>query len=357
MNKGIIFVCMLLLCLACNDSDAGNTLPLSFQTIQMENNSNFVTLTAITDEDAKDASFEWSIPSKNLRLTGRSVVCYFEQKGTYEVTLTSEWNSQKGSITKSITVENDSYYYQQGEHLWWNDEFTSHTLDKMAWNYDIGTEGWGNSEKQNYTSSSENSFIRDGKLVIRALKLDGKTGEEKGDFTSARIITKGKIEINRGRVEVRAKVPGVKGTVPAIWFYGKNAYPYYSELDMMEYVAYEKNKIHGTAHTTATLADPKEETNVSSGTIMVNDVETSFHIYGMNWTDEKVEFYVDDPSNVYLSFTPSQKDNPRFWPFNSELYLIMNVSVGGTWGSRYGIDLDKFPLEMEIDYVRIFKKN
>lgn len=227
----------------------------------------------------------------------------------------------------------------------------------MAWNYDIGTEGWGNSEKQNYTSSSENSFIRDGKLVIRALKLDGKTGEEKGDFTSARIMTKGKIEINRGRVEVRAKVPGVKGTVPAIWFYGKNAYPYYSELDMMEYVAYEKNKIHGTAHTTATLADPKEETNVSSGTIMVNDVETSFHIYGMNWTDEKVEFYVDDPSNVYLTFTPSQKDNPRFWPFNNELYLIINVSVGGTWGSRYGIDLDKFPLEMEIDYVRIFKKN
>ena len=51
MNKGIIYVCMLLLCLACNDSDAGNTLPLSFQTIQMENNSNFVTLTAITDED------------------------------------------------------------------------------------------------------------------------------------------------------------------------------------------------------------------------------------------------------------------------------------------------------------------
>lgn len=110
----------------------------------------------------KDASFEWSIPSKNLRLTGRSVVCYFEQKGTYEVTLTSEWNSQKGSITKSITVENDSYYYQQGEHLWWNDEFTSHTLDKMAWNYDIGTEGWGNSEKQNYTSSSETPLSETG---------------------------------------------------------------------------------------------------------------------------------------------------------------------------------------------------
>ena len=90
---------------------------------------------------------------------------------------------------------------------------------------------------------------------------------------------------------------------------------------------------------------------------MVNDVETSFHVYGMNWTDDKVEFYVDDPANVYLTFTPSQKDNPRFWPFNSELYLIMNVSVGGTWGSRYGIELDKFPLEMEIDYVRIFKKN
>lgn len=92
----------------------------------------------------------------------------------------------------------------------------------MAWNYDIGTEGWGNSEKQNYTSSSENSFIRDGKLVIRALKLDGKTGEEKGDFTSARIMTKGKNEKLIGvRVEVRAKVPGVKGTVPRSGFMDK----------------------------------------------------------------------------------------------------------------------------------------
>ena len=354
MNKGIIYVCMLFLCFACNESDAGNTLSISFQALQMENNPNFVTLTAITNGDAKDASFEWSIPNKNLRLTGRSVVCYFEQKGTYEVTLTGEWNAQKGSVTKTITVDKDSYYYQQGEQLWWNDEFNSSSLDRMAWNYDIGTEGWGNSEKQNYTSSSENSFFRDGKLVIKAIKVG--EGTTKGDFTSARLITRGKIEINRGRVEVRAKVPGVKGTCPAIWFYGKNAYPNYSELDMMEYVAYDKNKIYGTVHTSASLADPKEETNKTASTIMLDDVETSFHVYGMNWTDKKIEFYIDRPDNIYLTFTPSQGDNPRFWPFNSDLYLIMNIAVGGTWASRYGVDLAAFPLEMEIDYVRIFKK-
>lgn len=353
MNKLILCTCITILCFACKESGAENTLPVSFQVIQMEDNPNFVTLMAITNGDAEDASFEWSISQNDQRLTGKSVVCYFEQKGIYEVSLTGKWDSQKGTITKTVTIENDSYYYQRGEQLWWNDEFTSVSLDKAAWNYDTGTEGWGNNEKQNYTSNSENSFIRDGKLVIKAIKIG--EGTQKGDFTSARLMTKGKKEINRGRVEVRAKVPGVKGTCPAIWFYGKNASPCYSELDMMEYVAYDKNKIYGTVHTSASLATPKEETAITASTLMLEDVETRFHIYGMNWTDEKIEFYIDTPDNVYLTFKPSDRNNPRFWPFDSELYLIMNIAVGGTWASRYGIDLDAFPQEMEVDYVRIFK--
>lgn len=343
--KFLIGGCLLLMASCSSSSDTENLLTVSFQAVPEASNPNFVTLTA-AGEDAD--TYLWTVADKAL--TGKSVTCYLERKGTYEVTLKQTRGSQQGTATQRVVVADDSYYCKQGEVLWWSDEFEGTKLDNLSWNYDIGTGKWGNNEWQNYTSKPENSFLRDGKLVLKAVKSGA--GQKEGDYTSARLTTRGKKELNRGRVEVRAKLPGGVGLWPAIWFYGTKAQPCYSELDLMEYVGCDKNIIYGAVHTTSTL----ESDEKVSSSLRVDDVEDAFHVYGMNWTDGKIEYYLDTPDNVYLSFTPSATDNPRIWPFDSELYLILNIAVGGDWGGMRGVDDSIFPQEMEVDYVRMFKR-
>lgn len=333
---------------ACADSDTNGSLPgVTFEMSKDENN--FVTFIADGTDD-ENADYEWKLSWSDGILKGKKIICYLERKGNYEVTLTKTVESKKGISTRNVEIGEDSYYYRNEEQLWWHDEFNRSRIDNTAWNYDIGIGKWGNNEWQNYTNSTQNSFVKDGKLIVRALKTG--VGQNIGDYTSARLTTKGKKEINRGRIEVRAKLPGGNGMWAAIWLFGTKAQPYYSELDIMEYVGCDKNIIYGAVHTSATLSS----TEKVSGFRQVPDVETDYHIYGINWTDNRIEYYLDTPENIYLSFAPAELDDVRVWPFNNELYLILNLAVGGDWGGMKGVDDSIFPREMSVDYVRFFKK-
>ena len=112
--------------------------------------------------------------------------------------------------------------------LVWSDEFQAKQLDRTKWTYDTGnwikdangqpvSPGWGNNEKQYYTTKQDNSFIRNGKLVIKAKQE--KTTDDLGtyDYTSAKLKTKGLFSKTYGRYEIKAKLPTGKGLWPAFW--------------------------------------------------------------------------------------------------------------------------------------------
>lgn len=307
------------------------------------------------DESLGLSSIEWVFPEEVKIKNRKSVTHYFERKGTYEVKLNYSINGKSASHIEQVEIKNNSSYFERGEKIWWQDEFEEETLDLIsAWRYDIGSNKesnlWGNNEWQEYTASPQNSFLRDGKLVIRAIKTG--PGQKVADYTSARLTTKGKKEINRGRVEVKAKLGGGVGLWPAIWLYQSSWNDgYYSELDLMEYVGMDKNIIYSAVHTNTTLAAPA---NTVGGNRTVQGVEDNFHLYGLNWTDGKVEFYIDNPDTPHLIFEPENISNPNDWPFDKKLYLILNIAVGGDWGGMKGVDDSIFPQEMEIEYVRVF---
>jgi len=145
----------------------------------------------------------------------------------------------------------------------WSDEFTKQQLDRTKWTYDTGnwivdaegnaiSPGWGNNEKQYYTTKKDNSFIRDGKLVIRA--KEEKTTDSLGsyDYTSAKLKTKGLFSKTYGRYEIKAKLPTGKGLWPAFWMlpeqdkYG--AWASSGEIDVMEAWGSQPDKVAGTIH-------------------------------------------------------------------------------------------------------------
>src|SRR4051794_32006707 len=80
-----------------------------------------------------------------------------------------------------------------GWKLTWHDEFDTEKLDMTKWSYVTGGSGFGNNELEYYTSRLENVSVRDGMLVIDAIK-QSYTGPDglKRDYTSARLQTAGK---------------------------------------------------------------------------------------------------------------------------------------------------------------------
>ncbi|NIJ51892.1 glycoside hydrolase family 16 protein [Dyadobacter arcticus] len=234
----------------------------------------------------------------------------------------------------------------------WQDEFDyTGKPDASKWSYDLGDHGWGNNELEDYTSKIENSKVENGNLVITAIKE--KSG--KANYSSARLVSKGKGDFLYGKFEIRAKLPSGRGTWPAIWMlfsennYGNKGWPDNGEIDIMEHVGFDQNRVHGNVHTKA--FNHSIHTNKGNNLIVPN-VSDDFHIYSCEWTPDTISILVD--GNSYFKFAKESSYQWQEWPFDKPLHLILNIAVGGNWGGQKGVDDSIFPRKMEIDYVRVY---
>ena len=234
--------------------------------------------------------------------------------------------------------------------LVWSDEFDySGSPAADSWGFETGYER--NNELQYYTSELKNVRVEDGLCVINALFEEGEDS-----ITSASINTLGKQDFLYGRIEVRARIPSALGTWPAIWMLGVNrselGWPACGEIDIMEHVGYDPDRIHANIHTKAY--------NHSIGTNKGNQIEikdpwADFHIYAVEWFEDHMDFFMDD--SLYFSFENDQAGDNDTWPFDKPHYLLINLAYGGSWGGNQGVDTSKLPLQYEIDYVRYYKKD
>lgn len=240
---------------------------------------------------------------------------------------------------------------QPGWKLVWSDEFDKPGApDPVKWGYEKGM--IRNNEAQYYTENRrENARVEGGKLIIEARKEK----MERGEFTSASVISKGKGEWKFGRVEVKAKLPAARGTWPAIWMLpgdiGKVRWPLCGEIDLMEHVGYEPGKIHGTLHSGAYNHTKGTQRSAQR---MLPSFATDFHVYSMEWSAEKIVMHID--GREFAAFGKKPGDGEAEWPFEKPFYLILNLAVGGAWGGQKGIDAAAFPQRMEVDYVRVYQK-
>jgi beta-glucanase (GH16 family) len=232
----------------------------------------------------------------------------------------------------------------------WGDEFNTPGLpDSTKWGYEIGK--IRNAELQYYTYKRlENVRIEDTVLIIEARK-EKFSG---ADYTSASIISKGIGDWKYGKVEIRAKVPTGKGTWPALWMmptyseYG--SWPKSGEIDIMEYVGYDPQKLHYTTHFEGTNGTGHESSGNNS-TFITNPYE-KFIKFTMVWTPVRIVWYAND--KAFHTYAKPANDYRR-WPFDKEFYLILNLAYGGSWGGLQGVDDTKLPHKFLIDYVRVFQ--
>lgn len=239
----------------------------------------------------------------------------------------------------------------EGWVLDWSDEFNYTGLpDSTKWGYDVGGHGWGNRELQYYTQARlANAEVSDGTLKIRALKEE----MEGMQYSSARLITKGKKDFLYGRVDILAKLPPGRGLWPAVWMLGNNTatigWPEAGEIDIMEHVGFEKDSVFGTVHT---LSYNHIIGTQKGKKAFIADPYDSFHLFSLIWTPHKMDFLLD--GTVFNSFVNEHKTTAE-WPFDAPFHLLMNIAVGGGLGGQKGVDTTVFPGVLEIDYVRAYK--
>jgi len=229
----------------------------------------------------------------------------------------------------------------------WRDEFDYDGVpDPARWTYDVGGHGWYNNELQYYTDRPANAFVSDGILTIVAHKQ--KAGKRK--FTSARLTTRGKADFRYGRIEVRARLPVARGSWPALWMLpSANKYgdwPRSGEIDIMEHVGFDRGVVHQTVHTQAYHHRIGTQRAAQK---RIDDLDTRFHRYRVDWTPDYIHGYIDDERVFEF---PNEGRGVDTWPFDQDFHLIMNLAIGGDWGGAQGVDEDAFPIWLEVDYVR-----
>ncbi|EOD37575.1 hypothetical protein EMIHUDRAFT_252048 [Emiliania huxleyi CCMP1516] len=224
-------------------------------------------------------------------------------------------------------------------------------LDRNVWNVEVDCDGGGNNELQCYVDSQENIDVRDGMLHITARR------ESDGRVTSGRLTTEGKVEIAYGRWEARLRVPGVLGTWPAFWTLGNDigevSWPACGEIDIMEnFQRAPPDRSGESLYSTAHSAKHSWGTGTAlpGGSSEPLDL-TQFHTVRMDWSPDKLEFFVNGERTWFLDRSPGSTNYD--WPYAKPHFALLNLAIGGNGVGYATPPDDAYPLTYSIDYVSI----
>lgn len=244
-----------------------------------------------------------------------------------------------------------------GYTLLWQDEFNQPSINLDNWNYETGDgtdydlpPGWGNNEKQIYTTSPENAYIttdEDNQVLAITAKEDGN-----GGYTSAKLTTQNKFSFRFGKVVARIKLPQTKGLWPAFWMLGSNFefldWPGCGEIDILELIGSAPEK---TLHTIHFTNGENSWEYISKDFILPEGTfSDGYHTFTLDWTPEEILFSVDGQEAHRVSIEADMKE------FMREFYLILNVAVGGNLPGDPD-QTTELPQTMFVDYVRVYAMN
>ena len=247
----------------------------------------------------------------------------------------------------------------------WADEFdgpADSRIDSTRWHYDLGDGcqsgncGWGNQEKESYTSASENVSL-DGQGRLRIVARPAAAGLTcyygACRYTSAKITTRGTLDVAPGRVEARIKLPAGQGLWPAFWLLGVNVgavgWPQCGELDIME------NHGSNMTSTSSAMHGPGYSGNtpfVHSYQLAAASFAEDFHTFAVEWNSSRVMFFVDGQQHYAIQRDDVERHGN--WVFDHPFFVILNLAVGGTFDSDPRSDAI-LPATMLVDYVRVYR--
>lgn len=207
----------------------------------------------------------------------------------------------------------------------------------------------------------ENAVVNEGSLKLIAKRESGEWMGEKRDFSSAMIHSRQ--QFGMGKYEVRCRIPSGMGFWTAFWMFGQKA----TEIDVFEIGSQNPRHHHVAIHSWST------KTDLEKGYKGPIDFSDGFHIYTMIWDADFLSISVDGNEvwrvSKYLNKrgrvikrcpvkAGTYRLNPTFPPDDEKLSVIAGMAVG-TSNTPFTKSPDEntvFPNQMEIDWIRIYKK-
>ena len=312
----------------------------SFSCQQLDDKTNIVEIEGCMDNEAINFSPNATISDQSCIFVG----CTDPESINY---------NEKATIDDGNCLSENQV--PAGYLLQWNDEFNGDTLNLKYWNIETWWAGAYNNELQSYTKSQNNIGLNNGYLYLRAQKETPFNPNQPG-YTSGRITTQDKVEMQYGYWEIKAKLPSGVGTWPAIWMLNSKIdtipWPNSGEIDIMEHVGYDENRVFFSIHNEDLFGDV-HGTN-QQGVYYFEEIEDDFHAYSVEWNENEIKGFVDGVQ--YFNISKHSNSNYSQWPYDSPFFLIINLAIGGDWGGVQGVDNSIFPSSFIIDYARMFTK-
>ena len=272
------------------------------------------------------------------------------------VTVTADGETAVITVTQESAEDRD-IVTPDGYRLVWHDEFNEgDQLNSSYWEWENWERGNVNNELQYYRPGTQTidgkhtTELVDGRLVINCFKAND------GKIYSGRVNAKnGGNGWQYGYFEARILLPKGKGTWPAYWMmpisvdWATEGWPKCGEIDIMEEVGVDANVVSSSLHSEG--HNHMYNTQITAAR-NIGTAESEYHVYALEWTTDYIKTYVD--GQLLLSYNSDH--TIRNFPYDKPFHLILNLAWGGDWGGYAGTDESALPVQMKIDYVRVFQK-
>tara|TARA_B110000971_G_C19963424_1_gene479042 strand:+ start:419 stop:1312 length:894 start_codon:yes stop_codon:yes gene_type:complete len=266
-------------------------------------------------------------------------------------------NDALSTINDSLNQNKNNSKLNQDWNLVWSDEFDGDAIDENNWNLQVVEPGHFNDEWQRYTNSSENAYVENGNLVIKAIHESDVHGM--GQYSSARLNTANKQAFKYGKIAARIKLPCSNGIWPSFWMLGANInenggdtpWPQSGEIDILELYGSKNDSIVEANLHYADKSNTHAQMGAASFELKAGKFADAFHVFELEWDADSVTWMVDGEEYASMAIAADELSE-----FHKEFFILLNIAVGGKWAGRPDAE-SVFPQYMFVDWLRVYKKN
>lgn len=272
---------------------------------------------------------------------------------------------------KAYTYNGSSDFTSQklGYSYVWGDEFEGTALDTIRWNRatKMGATAEAALDNTELTVKNENGYLK-----MHALRYWDPKKKGVEYIVPWSVTTMETMSYMYGYVEIRAKVPFIRGVWPSFWtsssgaLNNKSKFDYSIEVDIFEVFSSEDklspniHKWYGSGEHTMWAVDEgnSHEWYQFESDNLVNE----YHTYGFEWTPTKMTMYIDDKPYYTYDLTHNfDNGESGMGGFAAPIYLIFNNHLftdSSSYKPYSGCEVNSqdLPAEYYIDWVRLYQK-